>query len=775
MTLPSKYTDPILRITLTLVEYPILSDRIREQMRQWLFDMGIITIQDFEAMVREEAIRSQGREGLQDPFGDESEEVWDKRVERVRKHLTDFYFATNVPYEVFEELLRSALLIRKSGDTEIAISFNPELAPKYILFEQARVIEKMPLEQKKQHQALLEEIKVVLIRVMISDQLGYVQIAKKWFSVEDLVKIRARKIGYGKVGGKAAGMLLAMSILRSTLKGDDRAHLSFPESYFLGSDLMYTFMTVNGLMGWNDQKYKPEDVIREEYPRVVKRFLRGEFPPDITERMERMLEKLSGKPLIVRSSSQLEDNFGTSFAGKYDSFFCPNQGTPKENLRALVQAIALVYASTLNPDALLYRRSKGLQDYDERMAILIQVVDGKQLGRYFYPQLAGVAFSRNLYRWDPRIKRDDGFLRLVWGLGTRAVDRVGNDYPRLVALSHPMLRPEANAQAIRRYSQQYIDLLDMEENKITTLAVSDVLTSKCSILRYIAQLYKEGYLAPIRSNLLPKDAELVLTFNDLLKRTRFADKMREILQILEKSYRRPVDLEFTAYIPEPNQANPAIEISILQCRPQSHVDDVEVQLPNLVDADILFSTRRMVPRGHVYDIRYVVFVTPENYYTLPTQSERLEVGRAVGRINQAMEDKTFICIGPGRWGTSNTELGVRVGYSDIYHASALVEVTGESSGPAPEPSFGTHFFQDLMESRTYPLAIYLADTDVIFNRAFLYDTPNILSQFLSEEYLNAMPHIRQCVRVVDVEDIRPNHRLDLVMDDEEGRAVAFLK
>ena len=97
-----------------------------------------------------------------------------------------------------------------------------------------------------------------------------------------------------------------------------------------------------------------------------------------------------------------------------------------------------------------------MQDYDERMAILIQVVKGEKFKDYFFPQAAGVAFSRNLYRWAPQIRREDGFIRLVWGMGTRAVDRVGNDYPRLVALSHPLLRPNSSPEAIRRYSQQLL-------------------------------------------------------------------------------------------------------------------------------------------------------------------------------------------------------------------------------------------------------------------------------------------------------------------------------
>ena len=257
----------------------------------------------------------------------------------------------------------------------------------------------------------------------------------------DLYEIFQRKIGYGKIGGKTAGMLLAARILNEVADDEIRRSLVVPESYFIGSDGVYLFMAMNGLMHWNDQKYKPEEQIHAEYPQIMQQFEAGVFPPEVVRELQQVLAQTGKKPLIVRSSSQLEDNFGTAFAGKYDSHFCPNQGTPEENLAALTLAIARTYASTLKPEALLYRRSKGLQDYDERMAILIQVVQGEPFGRYYLPHGAGVAFSRNVYRWAPQIRREDGFARLVWGLGTRAVERVGNDYPRLVALSHPTLQP----------------------------------------------------------------------------------------------------------------------------------------------------------------------------------------------------------------------------------------------------------------------------------------------------------------------------------------------
>jgi hypothetical protein len=468
MAFPPAPSDHTLHIYLSLAQYPILSTQIRSHMRRELFSRGVITQQAFEAEAREKAIRSQAHEGVHDPFSEEPTDIWELRLMRIRDHLTDFYFAYNLPYDLFEQIVRKTLSERGAPDKDLLISFNPELAPQNMLFEQAFAIEKLPAKQRAEALARLQEIKVVLIRTLISDQLAYLKIAKDWFTISDLNEIRNRKLGTGKIGGKAAGMLLAARILNDVGDDEIRQVMRIPESHFIGADLMYTFMALNGLMHWGDQKYKLEEQIRADYPLIQKDFLNGEFPPDVIEKFRELLKQVGRKPLIVRSSSLLEDNFGTSFAGKYESYFCPNQGTAAENLQYLTQAIARIYASILNPDALLYRRSRGLQDYDERMAILIQVVEGDQYGKYYFPHAAGVAFSRNLYRWSPQILREDGFVRLVWGLGTRAVDRVGNDYPRLVALSHPLLHPEASPKAIRHYSQQFVDLIDLQQNQFKT-------------------------------------------------------------------------------------------------------------------------------------------------------------------------------------------------------------------------------------------------------------------------------------------------------------------
>jgi hypothetical protein len=762
-------SDRILDIYLTIRQYPILRNRIRARMRRELFERGIVTPEVFESDVREKAVQSQAREGLHDPYSEEAYDVWEKRLDRVREAQTDFYFAYNLLYEDFERIVKEILAER--GETPNLITFNPELAPQDMLFEQAESIERMSATKRKKLEARLQEIKVVLIRTMISDQLAYLNIARKWFTVEDLKEIRQRKIGYGKIGGKSAGMMLAYRILRDTAPPEIQETLRIPISYFLASDMYYAFMAANGLIHWSDQKYKSEEMMRTDYPKIVRDFVKGTFPEDILERLRVILDEAGKRPLIVRSSSLLEDNFGTSFAGKYDSFFCPNQGIPEENLAALTEAVARVFASCVNPNALLYRHQKGLVDYDERIAVLIQFVEGEQYGRYFLPQAAGVAFSRNLYRWSPQIRKEDGFLRLVWGLGTRAVEAVSDDQPRLVALSHPLLLPAGSAETVRQHSQQFVDLLDLEDNSLKTLPVHEVLTSQYPALRNIAQVDESGFVENIRTSLVdPKN--LVITFDGLLRSTSFAGHMKTILATLEKHYHSPVDTEFTVEIVDPQAVHPEVRISLLQCRPQSALGDGgEVDLPALLDpADVIFETCRMVPRGNVTGIRWVLFVPPEGYFSLASTAERIQLERGIGSLNAALKDETFICVGPGRWGTSTPDLGVSIAYGDIYHTHALIELTGKGVGPDLEPSFGTHFFQDLMEAHIYPLNINLDDRNSVFNRDFFDKTPNRLLDFLSADET-----LLRTLRLLRVDDFRRGYSISLVMDDSAGKAVAFLR
>lgn len=773
MAYPPSHPDRLTSVYLALSQYPILSGRIRQQMRRELFARGLVEPQEFENEVRKTALLSQEREGLRNPVSEEPAEVWEARLMRVRDQLTDLKFSNLLTMDALEKIIGEVLSERGIDMVGLMLSLNPELAPLDLVFEQAMTIERLPSDERATYDARLQETKVVLIRSLISDSLRYITIAKQFFDIADLMQIRSHKIGPGRVGGKAAGMLLAHRILSRVSTITQDTCLSTPESYYIGADLFYMFMSINNLFHWNDQKYKEENEMRADFPAIQRDFELGEFRPDISQRLEALLGTVGRVPLIVRSSSLLEDNFGTAFAGKYESIFLPNQATSRENLQALTRGIARIYASTLNPNALLYRRSRGLQDYDERMGVLIQVVEGERSGRYFMPLGAGVAFSRNLYRWAPQIRREEGFVRLVWGLGTRAVDRVGNDFPRLIALSHPLLRPSTDPRAIRHYSQQFVDLIDLDDNVFKTMPAVEVLNSDYGPLRYLAQVDDDGYISSLRTRFFGGDnRQLVITFEELLQRTPFAERMRDILRLLEQHYQAAIDLEFTLSVHEDSKGKPELCLTILQCRPQSQLQiTAAAALPaNLPEEDILFQTRFVVPEGYIPCVDFIVFVPPEGYFKLASLGLRTELARCIGHLNAALADEKFICVGPGRWGSTNTDLGVPIDYGDIYHARALVELAGEGIGLPPEPSLGTHFFQDLLESQIYPLAILLDDAENIFKRSLFYGAPNRAAERI------AVPEdLKDALRLIRIADFRPEHHMEIVMSDDKGIAVAFLR
>ena len=769
MSLDPTHFPKVLTLYLSLSQFPLLAPRIRERMRNELFTRGVIDRDDFEEEVREKGVQSQIREGISDPLSEESPDMWMQRKAIVQDNLTDFYFAYNLPHELFEDLVKETLSSRVPVE-EILLSIHPELAPWDMLFAQGEAYENLPPSERARVEHHLMEIKVVLIKAMISDHLEYLAIARDWFDLSDLTSIRERRIGRGKIGGKAAGVMLADAILRKSGETEILKTIRTPRSWFLGADVFYQYNQLNGLFRYANQKYKPEAEIRSDFPTIQEEFLDGRFPEEIAEALRNIHAEVNRAPLIVRSSSLLEDSFGTSFAGKYESHFCPNQGSEQENLRDLCRAITKVYASVYNPDALLYRQRMGLTDYDERMAILIQELQGRHNGRYFFPDAAGVAFSRNQFRWSPRIDRNAGFLRMVWGLGTRAVEHLGSDYPRLVALSHPDLRPVSTAQEILRYSQEEIDLIDLDDNAFRSLPVANAIRGSTPNLRLIAQIHREDQLQDLVGKPVgtPADA-FVITFDGLLRRTPFTENMKTILLKLEAAYGRPIDSEFAVVVEERQRGFPTPVIIILQCRPQSHLEFEQVEIPaDIPVEDRVFVIRHMVPDGIISDIRYVVYVNTRTYAQLPSSAARQEIARLIGRINTRLRDSTFILIGPGRWGSNNPDLGVPVTYSDIYYSRALIEIT--DSDKSAEPSYGTHFFQDLVEANIFPLALDLGDVGVEFNHEFFDGSANKLDEL--------MPGFSQwsgAVKVIELSAETSGGLLQLVMDGERGEAVAYIE
>ncbi len=763
----------IYEMYLELAQYPILADQIRARLRQELFARGIVDREEFEREVEDKAVQSQQREGLTDPFTQEPGEIWQTRLRRVRDNLTDFYFAHNLPHDLFEEIVQ-AVVKEGAPHQKVLLTFNPELAPQEVLFTQAEQYELLPEESRAQVQHHLEEIRVVLIKGMVSDQLAFVSRAKEFLTLEDLEGIYRRRIGGGKIGGKAAGMLLAWQALQrddpeDTL--DIRSRVTIAESFFIGSDVYYDFKAINGLLPFMNQKYRTREEIEAEYPGILSAYAQGRFPSGVIEGLTALLAEVGARPIIVRSSSLLEDSFAGSFAGKYESIFCPNQGTPDQNLKALTDAISTIYASVLSPEALVYRRQQGLTDYDERMAVLIQQVQGSRYGDFFFPTLAGVAFGHNPFRWTQRIRREDGLVRLVWGLGTRAVERVASDYARMIALSHPGLRPETRARDIHRYSQRFVDLLDLKANAFRTLPVADVISDDYPYLGELASLDHGDWIQPLHG--VPKGfdvRDIVLTFDNLLARTDFVPLMRAVLGKLQRQLQYVPDIEFTVDIDD-DAPQPRLTICLLQCRPLSTREwaDVPAIPTNIPPDDQLFSAHRLVPQGYVPNVRYVVYVNPKAYGQIPDAATKTALAQVVGRVNKRLEGERFALIGPGRWGSIDLNVGVRVTYSDIYNASVLVEVAvGEEHG-APEASYGTHFFQDLVEARIYPLAVYPNDPDEVFNWAFFEQAPNQLQSLLPDDARHA-----DYLKVIDVPAFTGGRLVNVVMNGEDEEALGYL-
>jgi hypothetical protein len=649
------------------------------------------------------------------------------------------------------------------------------MAPWALLFNRAQEYAEYPLDERYKIRHHEKEILVVIIKTLISDHLKFVGIAREYFAILDLQKIINNRIGRGKIGGKAAGMHLAYKILK-TPDPEDRIdisrHVQIPNSYYMGADVFYDFLSGNNLLAYMNQKYKPREQVEAEAENVRTAYMSGKFPEEVIERLEEILSEVGSKPLIVRSSSLLEDSFGTAFAGKYDSYFCPNQGTPEENLADLIQAIKRVYASTVNPATILYRQHKELIDYDERMAVLIQEVVGTPYKNFFFPPLAGVAFSHNPFRWSQKIKPKSGFVRLVWGLGTRAVERVGQDYPRMIALSHPMLRPETTRAEIIQYSQHYVDLVDVTGNALETYPVTEVIGDDFPSIQHLVSLDKGDYLQPIIAlggGLEPD--KMVFTFDNLLKNTSFVSIMKTILRKLERHYGTPIDMEFAVDI-VPSYPYPDFKIYILQCRPLSeHPFMGEVVYPNNVpEQDILFTSNKWITTGQVSNIQYIVYVDPEAYASLTDYTLKIEIGRAIGRINKALDGSVFILLGPGRWGSSNIDLGVKVTYGDIYNTSILGEIAMVKGDETPEVSYGTHFFQDLVEARIYPLPIYPGRKNTIFNRDFFKASRNILAK-ISPQDADLSTHIK----IIDLPLVSGGKYLEVVMSTDQERAIGYLK
>lgn len=575
-----------------------------------------------------------------------------------------------------------------------------------------------------------EERKRELCRSMMTSDPRLIRTILTYFDEEDFQNIQDHKTGGGVIGGKACGFLLVEKMM-DVLLPEYRDRWTHCPSWFVGTDV---FCQV--------QDGKPIEEFQEEFKRI--------------------LDYFDGAPFIVRSSSLMEDGYDNAFFGKYESVFCANQGTEEERVTEILNAAGKVYDSVQNQEAMEYRRKWHRRDQEEKMGLLIQKVAGERIGDYYFPAIAGMGCSYNPYKWMEHINPEAGMLRMVVGLGTRAVTRTPGDYPRLVGLDCAQGNLWGSVGEKHKYSQRQVDVVDLVKKEISTKSLSEIM-----------EIMPKGY----RKLTLERDtdAEEVLARRGDYRRIYFADcqgmvedrifirMMKTLLKKLEENYHQPVDIEFAVTTSEEGVWN----VTLVQCRPlRSGISD-QVKIPKDVDDEFLFDVRRTsMRRSKEQNLDYIVWVDPQAYYEYPYK-KKPDVGRVVGKINHYLErtEEKALLLAPGRIGTSSPELGVPVAYADISSFGAICEVAYGKVGYRPELSYGSHMFQNLVEADVYYGAINENSKTRIYRPDMLKEFPEVTINLAG----NIEPELEVIIKVFDVKESAV-----LYLDAVDGRAVCRL-
>lgn len=629
------------------------------------------------------------------------------------------------------------------------------------LFIQAGALNasKAPDEEK---QDMVEQ----LSRLLLTRNKELLSLIREHLTLDDLLQIKVRLIGTGFIGGKSVGMLLARKILAGDSLHDWNDVLEQHDSFYIGSDIFYSYIVQNGW--WKlFMAHKTRDGYFERGAELRERLLTGVFPEEITEQFQLMLEYFGQSPIIVRSSSLLEDAFGSAFAGKYESCFCVNQGPPEKRYEMFETTVRHIFASIMNEDALAYRLQRGLDQLDEQMALLVQRVSGAYRDDFFFPEMGGVGLSHNPFVWKKGMDPQAGMIRLVYGLGTRAVDRVENDYPRIIAIDDPLVKPLSGMKDIRRFSQHYVDVLNLRENRIESVAFAAMLEKSIPANIDLLTVRDTEAMQARRDMGLPERDQRILTFDPFLTTTPFIETMRSLLDRLKQIYRHPVDIEFTVNF---NQAG-EIQINLLQCRPFQTIGmSAGSPLPDTIPTTDVFVRMdgRFIGGNVIQPITLIIFVDPEQYTRL-SLSEKYSVARLIGKLNRSIVDQEgnpTLLLGPGRWGTQTPAMGVPVHFSEINHITAMAEISYRYGSLIPDLSFGTHFFHDLIETNIFYMAIYPEQPDVLFNRPWLLSLPNRLAAVSPAD-----GYLAPVVKVAEVREAG----LIIHSDVESQQVVCYLK
>ena len=498
------------------------------------------------------------------------------------------------------------------------------------------------------------------------------------------------KVGKGSLGGKARGLAFVSTQLKEypdlQTKFDD-IDIQVPRSLVLSTEGFDSFIISNNL-----QELATADLNDREITRL---FLAAQFPEWLQTDLELFVEQ-AAYPLAVRSSSLLEDAQFQPFAGIYKTYMLPNSDpNPAVRLERLILAIKLVYASTYCQTPKSYVKSTFHRLEDEKMAVIIQKLTGTLCDNFFYPAISGVAQSYNFYPIS-HMKPEEGIARIALGLGKTVVE--GETSLRF-SPKYPQFLPQfSTVDDILKNSQRFFYALKMEDfpqnldiDENATLAKLDIEDAKDHpSVKHLASSYsaqdhriRDG----IQTNGYP-----VLSFANILKYRTFplAEILKDILEMGRKGMGCPVEIEFAVNLSPGDDQRPSFDL--LQIRPmgirQQHMD-VEIKEEDIAAA-FCYSTSAL-GNGRNSEICDIVFVNPDTF----DPSRTVEIATEIGRINRRLEQqqRKYLLIGPGRWGSADRWLGIPVNWNDISGVGAMIETTIENF--KADPSQGSHFFHNI--------------------------------------------------------------------------------
>ena len=498
------------------------------------------------------------------------------------------------------------------------------------------------------------------------------------------------RIGDGGLGGKAQGLVFARDVLRAEY-GDGEfpdVDVEIPRMIVVATDVFDAFMADNGL----------EPLALSDAPdgEIAGAFEQGALPADAVKQLRALVEKVA-VPLVVRSSSFLEDALFRPFAGVYETRMIPNNDPDvKARLEALLRTIRLVYASTYFRRAKNYIRATDRTIYDEKMAVIIQEVVGHRHGDRFYPDISGVARSYNFYPISPA-RPAEGVINLALGLGKTIVDGGLTWWysptrpqapPPFGSTDELLAGTQSDFWAVNMTVHGTSPCRDEEEN---LLKLDLAAAEEDGTLRHVASTYdpQSDRLSPGTGARGPR----AVNFAPLLVLRQYPvnDVVASVLRTCERVLEGAVEIEFAMTLPRPGRSERA-RLGFLQVRPMVVTEAcVDVSDEELAGPDVLASSKRAMGNGVVDTIRDVVYVRPDTFEARFTR----RIAAELEQVNTPLlrSGSPYLLIGFGRWGSADPWLGIPVNWGQICGSKVIVETTLPDMDV--DPSQGSHFFQNI--------------------------------------------------------------------------------